>query len=219
MHCASKDETRYVLNGVRIQGNLAVATDGRTLFAAVGYREDDDDARDALIPTRAAKAAWPQSKGKRGTLLPMLTINPKEDGKEATVTVTDREFDRATIKEIDGNYPQFGAVMTEASKHTLRVGINVKLLLNIAKCHGEDEMFLHLNPEEREGDQLKGAIIVTSKNTEAMAILMPLRESYDLQGNQAVKEMTKLRAEYLEKIKAKAAVEAAATDNPQPSDQ
>jgi DNA polymerase III sliding clamp (beta) subunit (PCNA family) len=206
MHCASKDSTRYVLNGVRIQGNLAVAVDGRTLFAAVGSRDEEDDARDALIPARAAKAAWPQSKGKRGCLLPMLTINPREEGANVpgTVTVTDREFDRTTIKEIDGNFPRFEAALPDVSKHTLRVGLNVKLLLNIAKCYGHDEMFLHFNREEERGGCLSEAIIVTnSKSPDAVAILMPLRNPNDLTGNRALDAMMKLRAVYDEEQRAK----------------
>ena len=213
MHCASKDSTRYVLNGVRIKGNLAVATDGRTLFAAVAARDDEDDARDALIPTRVAKAAWPQGKGKGGAILPMLTINQKEEGKEATVTVLDREFDRTTSKEIDGNFPRFEAVLPDLSKHTLRVGLNVKLLVNIAKCFGDDDVIIHLAADGfRDGQQGEPMIVTNQKTREAMAILMPMRgDAPALLENRAITEIKKLRAEYDEEVRAKnEAAEAAA---------
>ncbi len=216
MHCASKDGTRYILNGVKIAGNMAVATDGRTLFAACGTRDDDDADRDTIIPTRAAKAAWPQTKRKRGCMLPILTINPKAENEPGTVSILDVEFDKTTIKEIDGNYPRFEAVMPDVSKHTFRVGLNVKLLLQIAKCYGEDTVCLHINPDAMNGGAVSDPIIVTNeKSPEAVAIIMPMRHHGDeitLAKNPAVQEMEARKEAYEAERKAKA--EAAATKTP-----
>jgi DNA polymerase III sliding clamp (beta) subunit (PCNA family) len=214
MHCASKDRTRYILNGVKITGNMAVATDGRTLFAACGTRDDEDADRDAIIPTRAAKAAWPQSKRKRGCMLPMITVNPKGEKEPGTVSILDVEFDKTTIKEIEGNYPRFEAVMPDVSKHTFLVGLNVKLLMQIAKCYGEDDVCLHINPDEMQGGCASAAIIVTnSKSPEAVAILMPMRahgEGHQLASNAAVQDLLARKEAYEAEWKAKAEADALA---------
>lgn len=193
MHCASKDGTRYILNGVKITGNLVVSTDGRTLFAAVCHRDEDDADRDALIPTRAAKAAWPQTKRKgKGSILPRLTINPIDKGV-ATVTVVDRAFDKTTIKEIDGTFPAIHAVVPDVSGHTFKVGINTKLLLQIANCFGEEQVCLHINPAAMNGGTVSDPILVTSPKTpDAMAILMPMRcieGDFSLKFNPVIQEM------------------------------
>jgi len=194
MHCASKDGTRYILNGVKISGNLVTSTDGRTLFAAVCHRDEDDDTRDALIPTRAAKAAWPQSKrkGKGVSDLPLLTINPIEDGL-ATVTITDSKFDKTTIKEINGRFPSIHKVVPDVSGHTFKIGLNANYLLQIAKCFGQAEVVLHVNPSTMEGGSVSDPMLVTNPDSpDALAILMPMRChecKSDLHKNPVIQEM------------------------------
>jgi DNA polymerase III sliding clamp (beta) subunit (PCNA family) len=175
MHCASTDATRYILNGVFLTGDLAVATNGRTLFATVGTRDDEDDARDALIPTKAAKAAWPQRKGK-ASIVPMLTVNAKVENETPTVTILDKDFDKTTIKEIEGNFPNFEAVIPDVSKPRHVVGLNVKLLMQIAKCFGEDDVMIHLDPDGfRHGCQGEAMLVTNGNNQNAVAVLMPMR--------------------------------------------
>lgn len=190
VHCASKDGTRYILNSVSLQGDLAVATDGRTLFAVKGSRDDDDDPRDATIPKRAARAAWPQSKGKRGAVLPMLTIKPVTEGAFATCEVMNRDFDKTTMKEIDGKFPNVEKVIPDTSKYTHRVGLSVELLQNIAKCFGEDQVMIHFNAEGWHGDTNGEPMMITSKSWEAFGILMPCRVTGDgLNSNNALSEI------------------------------
>lgn len=186
VHCASKDGTRYILNSVSIQGDVAVATDGRSLFAVKGCREDDDDQRDAIIPKRLASAAWPQGKGKRGFILPMLTINPVTEGF-ATCTVTNTDMDRTTARDIEGNFPNVEKVIPDASQYKQRVGLNVKLLLQIAKCFGEDEIAIHFDSDGWRDGQGDKPMLITSKGRDAFGILMPLRTNGDgLDKNEAL---------------------------------
>lgn len=203
MHCASKDNTRYILNGVKILGNLAVATDGRTLCVVKGTRETDDDERDALIPTRVAKAAWPQRKRARGAILPMLMINPQGPEiagmkGELTTTVLDKEMDKHTARDIDGNYPRFEAVLPDTSKHTLKVGINIKLLTNLAKAMGSDGVVLHFNAEKFQSGSYDEGMLVTAtegERTEAFGVIMPIRPSNlsDLSANHALKAVIAMK--------------------------
>lgn len=205
VHCASKDGTRYVLNSVKIQGDLAIATDGRTLCVVKGERQDDDHERDALIPKRVAKAAWPQAKKKRGTVLPILMINPPEPDLgmvegALTTTVLDREFDKHTAKDIDGNFPKFEACVPDPKPYTMSIGINVNLLTQIAKSMGSNGVVLHFDPEEFK-PEYRGTVLVTATDgdkTKAFGVLMPMRgdDLTNLNKNHALDAVMQLKAEY-----------------------
>lgn len=209
-HCASKDACRYVLNGVKISDGIAVATNGRVLVGTIATREDDDADRPALVPTRAMLKAFPKRGGKgkrrRGALLPRLVIDaiPEADpvAKLGTVTVIDKEFDRTTVKEIDGTFPAFEQVFTDHTKATLKVGLNATYLAMIAKSLGDDQLVLHIDPEgfdQRESvKSYQPAIYVTGSNDhdrESVAILMPVRVSIDgLSNNCVLNEVWKIKA-------------------------
>lgn len=218
-HVASKDKTRYVLNGVKFGHGLAVATNGCMLVATIATREDDDAEREAIVPTRAMLAGFKVSRGKggraRSSVLPRLVINAKPEKEIGTVTITDKNFDQTTVKEIDGNFPAFEQVFEEPDKATLKLAINAKFLSEIAKALGDDQLVLHLDPEGfvDNGDVKKGykpPIYLTAgsdHDRESVAILMPIRVSSDgLDGNRVLAEVAKIKAE---KAAAEAAAEAA----------
>ena len=175
---ASTDRTRYTLNGVFLAGNLAVATDGRSLVACIAQREEDDDAREAIIPTKAALAGF---KDRKKGVTPMLHVLPKPENDVARCRVMTSLDESTTYREIDGNFPHIDAVVPKPEKHTLRVALNVKLLLRIAKALGEDQVTLHLDPDGFKIDYngvdglMQDAMIVTGRNPDAVGILMPCR--------------------------------------------
>ena len=214
-HVASKDQTRYVLNGVQFAHGLAVGTNGRMLVAAVATREDDDADREAIVPTRAMLAGFKVRRGKGVralySVLPRLVINAKAENEAATVTITDKNFDQTTVQEIDGNFPAFEAVFENPEKATLKLSINAKYLSDVAKALGDEQLTLHLDPEgfKDNGDVTKAyspAIYVTAGNDrerEAVAILMPVRVSRDgLDGNRVLSKIAHIKVK-------KAAAEAA----------
>lgn len=219
-HVASKDATRYVLNGVQFAHGLAVGTNGRMLVAAVTTREDDDADREAIVPTRAMLAGFKVTRGKggraRSSVLPRLVINAKPEKEIGTVTITDKNFDQTTVQEIDGNFPAFEQVFEEPEKATLKLALNAKFLSEIAKALGDEQLVLHLDPDgfKHNGDTPKAyspAIYLTAGSDhgrESVAILMPIRVSSDgLDGNRVLSKVAKIKAE---KAAAKAAAEAAA---------
>lgn len=234
-HVASKDKTRYVLSGVQFTGNLSVATNGRCLVAAIATREDDDDARDAIVPTRAVKAGIKVTKSKRtgrsntAPMLPRLVINPKPEKGEGTVTVTDSQFDQTTVKEIDGNFPHIENVFTDPAKHTLKLGISASYLADIAKALGSESLVLHLDPDgfikcDKVEKSFNPAIYITrgdADGRESIAILMPMRVPSDfLDGNRVIAEVAKLkasRAELQRLAMDKVQAEAEAAANAQPT--
>ena len=193
VHCASNDDSRYVLNSVSLQGNLAAATDGRCLFVALGERGPCDDDRDALLPKRAAKSAWPQTKKSRGVLLPMLTILTTEEKATATCSLMTREMDLIKFPDIAGKFPDIDRVIPDPAGYTQRVGLNIAFLANIAKSFGETEVFIHFDAEAwRDGQQCQ-PMLVTSKTQEAFAVLMPARCEYTLRDNSALAAVTERR--------------------------
>jgi len=83
-------------------------------------------------------------------------------------------MDKTTVRDIDGKFPDCSKAVPDATKYKHRVGINVKLLLQIAKCYGDDQVYLHFDSEGwRDGAQSE-PIIVLTKSTEAFGVLMPL---------------------------------------------
>lgn len=98
---ASKEESRYYLNGICLRGGMAYATDGHRLAAA---RFCDEDAiADAIVPSKAVKL--------------LLKLPPA-----TSITVNDRVMiyrapgAKITLKLIDGTYPDVNRVIPDRTK-------------------------------------------------------------------------------------------------------
>lgn len=206
MHCASTDATRYILNGVALVGNLAIATNGRALFACVGTRESNDDSRPAILPKRAAKAAFPQTK-RKALCFPLVQVLPREEGQYGATRITVTQGEETTYREIDGNFPNIEKVIPPHEGYSLTVGLNIKLLLDIAKCYGDDQLLIHLDPNEfKHGRYTAGMLITSPKTRDALAVLMPLRgDDEPLPANGVLKDLAKRQVEASEAEKAAAA--------------
>lgn len=201
-HCASTDQTRYALMGVLLTEDLAVATDGKVLFACNAEREDDAE-RDAIIPTKAALAGF---KDRKKGVTPQLTVLPEVKGERTKCSVMTSFDETTTFTEIDGMFPVFTQVVPDASKHTLKVAVNVKLLVKLAKAFGDDAVCLHLDPEgfliddsyHTPGERkfMNGQILVTgSMRSEAVGVLMPMTaRAHDLISNKTLKRLEARRA-------------------------
>jgi len=201
-HCASTDGCRYSLNGVFVQGDLAVATDGRVLLISTATREDDDDARDALIPSRAMFAGFKQARNRKKVTLPRLVINPITEGV-ADVTVTDASFDKTTVRDIDAKYASFMQAVPEYSGHTLKLGIDIKLLAKLAKSLGTSDLVLNINPsdaikiENSESEFINSVLIVTSDENQpdSVGFYMPRRvRRDDLPGNEVLRKIAERKS-------------------------
>ncbi len=186
-HCASVDKTRYILNGVFVTGNLAVATNGRVLFASKIERDSDESKRDALIPIRAMnEARKSRAPKKRGCgMLPMLTIvETSEEKPTPFVEVMSKEMDVTKYRDIEpvGNFPNFAHVIP--ANGSIRLGLSFKLFAKIAKAFGTDDLTLHIQGDDQ--DCVKDAVIVTSRTNDAFAVIMPRRTEDDLHFNEAL---------------------------------
>jgi len=176
VHCASTDGCRYLLNGVFLDGDLAVATNGKVAFVASTTREDQDDKRGAIIPPRLAKAAFKQSK-KKPKDQTQLVINAPTEAGMLTSTIYEPNGDVVKVQEIqpkNSPYPDVSKVIPDHSKATMTIGIDVKYLTMIAKSMCESQLFLHFNPEKFSESGYSEAVLVTSKNPDALGLIMPI---------------------------------------------
>lgn len=200
-HAASNDKTRYVLTGVLVKDNLAVATNGRILFAAKIHRNDDDSKRDAIIPVKALHAATKGKTGQRSRdrILPLLTIQEREkptDRQTVEVMHGQEEVTRFADLGVEPNsFPKTSHVFPDPSKHTMRLGISIALLTKLAKAFGEDLVQLSFDPEMFANTEkgYSGAIYVTGthrhRNLDSVGIIMPASSEHRLSENDVVRKM------------------------------
>lgn len=166
-HVASKDKTRYILNGVKVKDGLAYASNGRSLFVTICEMEYEDDKREAIIPTRIALKAF--KKKTKNSILPILTLEPLgTDGYNKT-RLLDKEMDVTITREIEGKFPNIHQVVPELENYKLAVSLNVNLLLEISKAFGEEVVNIYRN------ENIMDPMFITSKTQEAFAVLMPVR--------------------------------------------
>lgn len=220
-HCASKDQTRYMLTGVALQGNMAIATEGRVLFLSTITREDDDSKRDVVVPTKAIHA---ERKGKTTvhSVLPLMTIRDAEnEGGRPFVEIMHSIDEKAQFGDIQSDqYPDWSHVLADPNTHTKRLCINIKLLNKVAKALGEDMIELHLDPEKfgdkfGQPDGYHEAIYVTAQGQpEAVAVVMPARAKCYLGDNHALTEGLRIKQE-----RAEARASKAQAEQPQPNPQ
>lgn len=214
-HCASKDQTRYILNGVLLTGDLAVATDGRMLFACRATREEDDDARDAIVPTKAALAGF---KARRHGIVPALNVLPKVENLQSECRVMTSLDESTTFREIEGTFPNFAEVVRSPETHKLKVGINVPLLVKLAKAFGDDMLTLNIDVSQcpidhhdRDRIFVTQGMLVTGSSPEAVAVIMPCRPNGGLKGNTIIERIAEIReARKAERLAAEAEAKAKA---------
>lgn len=200
-HCASTDKTRYSMMGVCVDDGLAYATNGRILVATECELEPEDEPRRAIIPTRIAKKGFATKP--KDLVLPRIYLKQLKpapdmgiDAKEpAYVKLLNRELDRTTAKEVDGNFPHVENVVPDLNPYTIKISFNIKLLTQIAKALNSEKINLFAT-----GDEKDPFLIVSKKNEEdAFGLLMPLRNEIDLLKNRPLKKLLKLKRSALEK--------------------
>src|SRR3990172_6119332 len=106
--CASKEKTRYALNGVRVEGNRFIATDGRIVATKEVDEAEEGEAvenekKDYLIPLEA----WKGIKPGPGLHTADVTANGK-------VTVKDSRGE-TSFNELEGTFPDWKEILEKVS--------------------------------------------------------------------------------------------------------
>jgi hypothetical protein len=186
---ASKDPTRYVLQHVLFTDELAVATNGR-MIVALCHEPDDLDGSDelpALVPMKAVTAACAKKRGK--LFVQKLHV---ADGKAILRGMDEEQSFKLTHDLPADKFPNFTKVFPAEAAHTLRIGINPRLLMDLAKAMGatgkREGVTLHIDPANRCG----GMYVTASYDSEgeAVGVLMPMRSpDSPLEKNRALKRV------------------------------
>ena len=195
--CCHTDGFRYLLTGVCIRGEKAIATDGRILIVtAIRRGENDDPAREALIPARAVAIARRKSRrASRKHVYPEIDIQPvPENSPWPTVAVhlTTEEIHafREIIPATCDTYPEHAKAVGNPAAHTLRIGLNVRLLSRLAAAMGHDSLTLHIDPSKiDDSGESQSTILATANDcTEpasphTMGAIMPIRHTRPITAN------------------------------------
>jgi hypothetical protein len=172
--CASKDPMRIPLQYVAIDGNQAVATDGRRLVCVPCERSEGDGDGVLLVKPEHLIADRRNCNKKRPNV--ELVINGP------VVRRVNRQGDTVEIKSKSDhhgftNFPKnWKEVIPKADRKNVVINLNAKLLYEIAQAMGSDlvsikaEASAEHEPIVINPINYQGAII-----NEAIGVLMPLR--------------------------------------------
>ena len=137
---ASTDETRFILNGVYLDGGTVVATNGRMLlFADVETVDKDELPADmvkapvkdkTILPTVALAAAWKSRKVHK-----TVTVLNNPIVAAADIVSTDLGVSSKTeYKPIEGNYPNYKQVIPEKQKQKAEFTLSGVMLADLVKA-------------------------------------------------------------------------------------
>lgn len=87
----AKNDVRYYLNGVAIQGNRMIATDGNRILVC---RLPEDSGLQVIIPTREIKVA-------------LMLVEKVFNEFDETIEITTDHIGKVSYKPIEGKYPDF----------------------------------------------------------------------------------------------------------------
>ena len=197
--CCHTCGTRYLLTGVCIRGEKAIATDGRILIVtAIQRGENDDPSRESLIPARAVAIARKKSRrASRKHVYPEIDIHPvPENSPWPTVAVHLNTDEIHAFLEIipsaHDTYPDHSKAIGNPGAHTLRIGINVRLLSRLAAAMGNDSLTLHIDPSKiDDSGESQSVILATASGDDVtepaspntIGAIMPIRFTFPITAN------------------------------------
>ena len=191
----SKDETRAALNGVLVDKNKLVATDGHRMIVVEDKAIDNSkdwpvngvdwqaSNKPFIIPSSAINKAIkniPKSKDTRG--LPILEKVAIGETPENTITLQTTDLDttdNVKTKTVDGKFPDYERVIPtlgEVGGYDKKVGLNahymieaLQLMINFADDKSKMVTF-HMKDENH-------SIVLTCENeeTKTTCVVMPMR--------------------------------------------
>jgi hypothetical protein len=184
---ASRDHTRYVLNHVAIQGDLAVATNGRVLFACEATVDEGDTIDgDALIPKKAlalAKVGKMKGKRRKDSAAHWITL----EGNRVKVSPSADESHSLCLLQ-GAKYPEWKRVVPKAGPKVL--SFNVRLLASLAEAFGEDLLTLHFDPDS----DTKQILVTSDQHRDRFGVMMPCRTN-DKEGPDSIAILQRILSE------------------------
>ena len=176
MLAASKDETRYTLNGVYFHEGQAIATDGRMMLytkqETVSSEELPGDVagsplpKETIVPTEALTKAVKQAP-KKGPI-PILKHAKLFDGELISTDLD--SVAKTSFKAVDGTYPNYKQLIPTAEA-TATVVLSRLILEKLCKAaKAMDRLPIRFDivmDENNQGGQTKNPIQVTIRDPES----------------------------------------------------
>lgn len=147
---ASKDQSRFTLNGILVRPDCTVVTDGHQLTMVTTPKDDIEsfpelpgaapacrDFKPFILPSAAAAdVAKSLPKGRKTKTLPILNnaavSADTREGDYAVLMTTDLETARPfRVRKMAGNFPDFERVIPKRSDSTFRIRFNAELLVRV----------------------------------------------------------------------------------------
>lgn len=178
---AAKQDIRYYLNGVYVECDSirtrVVGTNGHMLYVEDYMPGEPNTWQGTMIVPRAILEMV--TKGFHNLDVAWITVKEQDDTGHVT---------RATIKTgavmndiefaaINGVFPDYTRVIPSAVETPVPAQFNpeyIALFAKVAKVHGQKNGAFHLHHNGN-----GGALVTFSNNTNAIGVLMPLRDSAD----------------------------------------
>lgn len=175
---ASKEATRYVLNGVYFAPNFdLVATDGHRLGRlADGYTlaEDSEPRRPSglIISTKADKVTAAALKRLRGQIT--ITADAEPNGVDVSyknIVARDSFGQSVVLYEVDATYPNYEKVIPESTDATEsnKVAFNPSYMSDFAGYEKNDRLQIEIR------DALSPILVKNSALDNFTGVLMPVR--------------------------------------------
>lgn len=186
---ASKDDCRHILQHVCLRHGMAIATNGRSMVAAINEEWDSEvkDPEEALIPLEASKAATKKRTKADGFYQNVIEIS------EGQMTVPDIGVKTVfTSPSYDTDkYPNILKVLPDLEK-PVSITFDAKLLKELSDAMGEAQIYLTFD----QNDLGKCMIVTSSKRDDRFGLLMPTRSGErgngDLSKNNALDKLKSL---------------------------
>tara|TARA_R110000868_G_scaffold49697_1_gene159901 strand:- start:3414 stop:4037 length:624 start_codon:yes stop_codon:yes gene_type:complete len=189
---ASKENSRFTLNGILVEPNQTVVTDGHLLAVVTGTPEADTgspvDATEGpaitsfICPSAEALGVAVASKG--GYL--GLADIPESKNKECKINTKSGSSMVLNIQPLEGNYPDYQRVIPSMDKYTVRVKLDAVLVAAMIaqlnefmknKNESKNTFILSLAPDAVT-NVISGPVILEAENALGQTfkgLIMPMR--------------------------------------------
>lgn len=193
-HVSSKDKSRQILQSVCLDAEhgLAYATNGRVLIATSAIPDEFEARRRAFMPSRVAIKAF----NRKNSPYPSVRILPADEGNKKTIQVIDEHSDVLLTQEVEGNYPTVWNVIPKVEEFDVKISLNVKFLMAMAKSMDSEVVHLFAKNNSTEGMVVLGS---GESATHTFGIIMPVKGGPCLEENTTLTKMINIQRSALEK--------------------
>lgn len=159
-NAVSDSPTRFTLNGVYVDGDKAIACDGR-MIAIVPIERGPEEKTGVIVPTAVIKAA--ERFGRRSKLY-AVKLNGKAEAEDGSGW-------SMSLPYIDGNYPKYKDVIPDGTVETIT--LDARKLLLLAEAIGAENHRKQLVITLHVKSKTDAVKVTCQQNPNALGVIMP----------------------------------------------